>query len=209
MGDGDYMYAFQRVIMPIALEFNPDLVIVSAGFDAAAGDHLGGCFVTPAGYAHMTHMLMSLAGGKVVVCLEGGYNLKSISNSALAVTRTLMGEPPGRLHDGNVACRSAVDVVNQCVKQQSRYWRCMKPRMAPPGQWTQPDDDAARLNGEHPPSSWLRMTDLLEDVIRAWQSQNMRQKYRMSPLPIFRERISISFENQVLATSVSPSRDSL
>jgi acetoin utilization deacetylase AcuC-like enzyme len=64
------MYAFQRVIMPIALEFNPDLVIVSAGFDAAAGDSLGGCFVTPAGYAHMTHMLMCLADGKIVVCLE-------------------------------------------------------------------------------------------------------------------------------------------
>lgn len=70
MCDGDYMYAFQRVIMPIALEFNPDLVIVSAGFDAAAGDTLGGCFVTPAGYAHMTHMLMCLADGKIVVCLE-------------------------------------------------------------------------------------------------------------------------------------------
>lgn len=44
--------------------------LVSAGFDAAAGDTLGGCYVTPAGYAHMTHMLMSLAHGKVVVCLE-------------------------------------------------------------------------------------------------------------------------------------------
>jgi len=64
------MYAFQRVIMPIAIEFDPDLVIISAGFDAAAGDELGGCYVTPAGYAHMTHMLMSLADGKVVVCLE-------------------------------------------------------------------------------------------------------------------------------------------
>lgn len=49
----------------------PDLVLaVSAGFDAAAGDELGKCMVTPAGYAHMTHMLMSLANGKIVVCLE-------------------------------------------------------------------------------------------------------------------------------------------
>lgn len=89
MGDGDYMYAFQNLIMPIANEFDPDFVIgmwtwhdehvgrikltnwtVAAGFDAAAGDELGGCFVTPACYAHMTHMLMSLAGGKVAVCLE-------------------------------------------------------------------------------------------------------------------------------------------
>lgn len=46
------------------------LTSVSAGFDAAAGDELGGCEVTPAGYAHMTYMLSSLAGGKVVVALE-------------------------------------------------------------------------------------------------------------------------------------------
>ena len=44
--------------------------VVAAGFDAAIGDQLGGCFVSPACYAHMTHMLMSLASGKVVVCLE-------------------------------------------------------------------------------------------------------------------------------------------
>jgi len=43
---------------------------VSAGFDAAAGDSIGGCFVTPPGYAHMTAMLKTLANGKIVVCLE-------------------------------------------------------------------------------------------------------------------------------------------
>jgi histone deacetylase 6 len=65
MGDAEYMAAFTKVVMPIAQEFDPDLVIVSAGFDAAAGDELGGCWVTPACYSHMTHMLMSLADGKV------------------------------------------------------------------------------------------------------------------------------------------------
>jgi histone deacetylase 6 len=43
---------------------------VSAGFDAADGDDLGECHVTAAGYAHMTHMLSGLAGGKMVVALE-------------------------------------------------------------------------------------------------------------------------------------------
>jgi histone deacetylase 6 len=43
---------------------------VSAGFDAAAGDDLGECLVTPAGYAHMTYMLGGLAGGRLVVALE-------------------------------------------------------------------------------------------------------------------------------------------
>ena len=46
---------------------------VAAGFDAAIGDQLGGCLVSPACYAHMTHMLMSVAGGKLVVCLEVSY----------------------------------------------------------------------------------------------------------------------------------------
>lgn len=58
MTDGDYMYAFQNIVMPVAYEFNQDLVIISAGFDAAEGDMLGGCHVSPAGFAHMTHMLM-------------------------------------------------------------------------------------------------------------------------------------------------------
>lgn len=70
MGDADYMFAFQHVVMPVAYDFDPDLVIIAAGFDAAVGDQLGGCFVTPTCYAHMTHMLMSLAEGKLVVCLE-------------------------------------------------------------------------------------------------------------------------------------------
>ena len=42
MGNGDYMAAFQHVLLPIAYEFNPSLVIISAGFDAAVGDPIGG-----------------------------------------------------------------------------------------------------------------------------------------------------------------------
>lgn len=45
---------------------------MSAGFDAARGDPLGGCLVTPECYAHMTHLLLGLAGGKVAVVLEVG-----------------------------------------------------------------------------------------------------------------------------------------
>ena len=46
------------------------LFLVSAGFDAAEGDDLGECLVTPTGYAHMTHLLSGLAGGRLVVALE-------------------------------------------------------------------------------------------------------------------------------------------
>jgi acetoin utilization deacetylase AcuC-like enzyme len=94
MGDADYLHAFDEVIMPIAHSFNPELVLVSAGFDAARGDPLGGCDVTPRGYAQMTHRLLSLAKGKVVVALEGGYNLSAISRGMESVLRVLLGEAP-------------------------------------------------------------------------------------------------------------------
>lgn len=55
---------------PLSLQFNPELVLVSAGFDAARGDPLGGYHVTPEGYAHLTHLLMSLAAGRVLLILE-------------------------------------------------------------------------------------------------------------------------------------------
>ncbi|KAE8167019.1 hypothetical protein BDV40DRAFT_296049 [Aspergillus tamarii] len=178
MGDGDYMYAFQQIVMPIAQEFNPDLVIVASGFDAAVGDELGGCFVTPTCYAHMTHMLMTLANGKVAVCLEGGYNFRSISKSALAVTKTLMGDPPDRLHS-TFPSKLATTTVRRVMMIQSQFWNCMYPKA--------PQEEGL----------W---TDRLHDVIRAYQSKRLYENYKLTSLYIYRTAISRSFENQVLAT---------
>jgi len=96
MGDAEYMLAFERLVLPVSQMFAPDLVLVSCGFDAARGDPLGGYDVTPECYAMMTRMLMTglpSARGRVVLALEGGYNLDSIKHSALACVRALRGEP--------------------------------------------------------------------------------------------------------------------
>lgn len=85
MSDVDYMYAFQRVVMPVAYEYKPDFVIVSAGFDAADGDKLGEFNVTPAGFAHMTHQLSALAGGKLVLALEVSAQTLHTQHSRLTV----------------------------------------------------------------------------------------------------------------------------
>ena len=89
IGDNDYLSAFEHVVMPIARQFEPDITIVSAGFDAARGDPLGGCDVTPEGYAQMTFLLSSLSAGRILVVLEGGYNLRSISASAASVMKVI------------------------------------------------------------------------------------------------------------------------
>ncbi|KAL4078462.1 hypothetical protein V8B97DRAFT_1865803 [Scleroderma yunnanense] len=131
MTDADYIHAFQQIVMPIALEFAPELVIISAGFDAAEGDDLGECHVTPTGYAHMTYMLSSLAGGKLVVVLEGGYNLDSISNSALAVARVLLGEAPPELPP-MIASEAGTETVWQVALEQNKYWKSVNPKACEP-----------------------------------------------------------------------------
>jgi histone deacetylase 6 len=187
MGDNDYLYAFDEVVIPIAFEFDPDLVIVAAGFDAAEGDELGGCHVSPAGYAHMTHKLMGLANGRLVVCLEGGYDLKAISKSALAVTKTLMGEPPDRIpgysdNDPDAkASRLGVATVSMVKRHQAAYWHCMHPKK----------EDLPRLTAQS-----VQMHSLISD----WRSMLFSKEYGLEPMVIDRNFLSRSFENNVLAT---------
>uniref|UniRef100_A0A670YHZ9 Protein deacetylase HDAC6 n=1 Tax=Pseudonaja textilis TaxID=8673 RepID=A0A670YHZ9_PSETE len=126
MGDSEYLAAFHQIIMPVSYEFNPELVLVSAGFDAARGDPLGGCLVTPECYAHMTHLLLGLAGGKVAVVLEGGYNLDSISESMTMCTRSLLGDPPpplGRLKPPHL---SALQSLARVTAVHRKYWASLR-----------------------------------------------------------------------------------
>ncbi|XP_065013110.1 histone deacetylase 5-like isoform X1 [Musa acuminata AAA Group] len=90
--DADYIAVWDHVLIPIAKEYNPDIILVSAGFDAAIDDPLGGCCVTPHGYSLLLQKLMQFAQGKIVMVLEGGYNLKSIANSVLACAKVLLQE---------------------------------------------------------------------------------------------------------------------
>ncbi|CAL9702786.1 unnamed protein product [Knipowitschia caucasica] len=125
MGDGDYIAAFHQVVMPIATEFNPDLVLVSAGFDAARGDPLGGYNVTPEGYAHLTHLLLTLASGRLVMILEGGYNLTSISESMALCTSVLLGDPPPLIQPPPPH-HSAVETINNVIRHHAPYWKSIR-----------------------------------------------------------------------------------
>ncbi|XP_067250495.1 histone deacetylase 6 isoform X1 [Chanodichthys erythropterus] len=126
MGDPEYMAAFHHLVMPISREFAPELVLVSAGFDAARGDPLGGYQVTPEGYAHFTHQLMSLAAGRVLVILEGGYNLTSISESMSMCTSMLLGDSPPPLEHLPPPKTSAAVTINNVLRAHAPFWSSLR-----------------------------------------------------------------------------------
>jgi acetoin utilization deacetylase AcuC-like enzyme len=94
-GDEEYLRAFNEVLVPVARRFQPQLILVSAGFDAHWADHLAMMQVTVKGFAQMVMILKDLADelcqGRLVFTLEGGYNLKVVASSTKAIFDVLLG----------------------------------------------------------------------------------------------------------------------
>ncbi|KAL9679772.1 hypothetical protein QQ045_017639 [Rhodiola kirilowii] len=121
-GDPDYLAVWDHILIPVARNYNPDLIIVSAGFDAALGDPLGGCCLTPYGYSVMLEKLLDLANGKVVMALEGGYNLKSTANSVLACMKVLLEHKPIPGSLGGYPFQSTWRVIEAVRRHLCQYW---------------------------------------------------------------------------------------
>ncbi len=97
-GDSDYVAAFQDVLVPIADRFAPELVLVSAGFDAHRDDPLASMNASDEGYAALMSIVMDIAarhaGGKLVLTLEGGYDLDALGRSVRACVDVAAGATP-------------------------------------------------------------------------------------------------------------------
>jgi acetoin utilization deacetylase AcuC-like enzyme len=95
-GDEEYVKAFEERVIPVVRDYNPELILLSAGYDAHALDPLGGMNVTAQGFAAMTQQLLKVAQekcqGRLVLTLEGGYDLKGLKDSVEACLETLIGE---------------------------------------------------------------------------------------------------------------------
>ncbi len=87
-GDAEYLRIFREVLRPAIDAFKPDLVLVSAGFDAHRDDPLASMAITEAGFAVMTRLVREAAddhcGGRMVSVLEGGYDLGALARSVEA-----------------------------------------------------------------------------------------------------------------------------
>jgi acetoin utilization deacetylase AcuC-like enzyme len=122
--DAGYLYALNNVLVPIAKEFEPEFVLVSAGFDAHVADPLASMNVTTFGFGLFMDLIKEIAEkwskGKIVIALEGGYNLDAIAGSTLSVFNSLLSGR-GKRREGMVS-KSVVDRVDEIKGVQRRYW---------------------------------------------------------------------------------------
>jgi acetoin utilization deacetylase AcuC-like enzyme len=91
-----YEPVFRQVMSPAADRFNPQLILVSAGFDAHWKDPLGGMYLSTAGFAKLTGIIIELADylcdGRLVMVQEGGYDLQAMANCAATCVNLLLGD---------------------------------------------------------------------------------------------------------------------
>jgi acetoin utilization deacetylase AcuC-like enzyme len=135
-GDRGYREAFERIVVPIARQFAPDLLLVSSGLDPSRLDPLGRMVVTAEGFRAMTRMMVEVAeefcGGRLVVLHEGGYAPTYAPYCGLAIVEELCGERSGIVDDlapFSAQLRPSLEVdpstehaVREIVEFQRRYW---------------------------------------------------------------------------------------
>jgi acetoin utilization deacetylase AcuC-like enzyme len=127
-GDEDLLAVYRQLLVPVAREYEPGLIIVSAGFDIHADDPLGGMKGTSSGAAALARLFVDLAGelcgGRLLLVLEGGYDLAALRDSVAAVLDELDGRRHTRLSPGgeSEATRRQIERVRAL---HGRTWKCL------------------------------------------------------------------------------------
>jgi acetoin utilization deacetylase AcuC-like enzyme len=120
-GDGAFVSLVEHVVAQLAREFEPRLVLVSAGFDAHHADPLGSCRVTEAGFAEMAGVLRRVCaelGVPLGLVLEGGYSVEALAGSVCALAPVLGAvDPPAAGPDTGIHPLSA-----EALTRVSRFW---------------------------------------------------------------------------------------
>ena len=150
IGDSEYLYIFDKLIIPVIKDYNPDLIFISCGFDAGENDFSGCLKCTPITYAFMTKKLMEL-NKNLIFTLEGGYTLDTLKRCSECVIRTLLNEENSfdKLMIENYlelnGCDNlnlskivneyeeifrpvgyVMEKINSVIKENENYWNCIK-----------------------------------------------------------------------------------
>jgi acetoin utilization deacetylase AcuC-like enzyme len=113
-GEDVFCGLVEHVVLPAARAFDPNLVLVSAGYDAHRDDPVGGCSLDTSSFAELTRQVLTL--GKPVGCvLEGGYDLDGLAMSVAATMAVLAG-------GGEPGSHERGPIVEEAAAAVGRYW---------------------------------------------------------------------------------------
>jgi len=122
-GDEEFLWIFQKVLLPVADQFKPEFILVSAGFDIAADDPLGGMKASREGFGGLTAALLAAAGTsaqeRLALFLEGGYDLPSLKAGMKEVLQRLAGEIRTPVSPASIteAFEREIDPIIQVVRK--------------------------------------------------------------------------------------------
>ncbi|XP_060163036.1 polyamine deacetylase HDAC10 isoform X4 [Globicephala melas] len=177
-------------------QFNPELVLVSAGFDSAIGDPEGQMQATPECFAHLTQLLQVLAGGRVCAVLEGGYHLESLSQSVCMMVQALLGDPAPPLLGPMVPHGSALESIQSVRVAQAPHWMSLQQQGVAPVLSPSPYSPEGR------PSSLL-LTRRPEFKAAATQDvaalSSLLDQPRLNPTPPVRTAVALAAPDAALA----------
>jgi acetoin utilization deacetylase AcuC-like enzyme len=132
-GDADFSKVIYFIVNPLAQAYEPDMILVSCGFDLYYRDPLGGMRGTGDGYGLMTFFLLGIAEkvcrGRIAFIMEGGYSLRGIRECALRVMQELCGvsSVPGKSIDKVVGARpKKVSAIAKAMEVQRKYWKIFR-----------------------------------------------------------------------------------
>lgn len=133
-GDAEFLKIFRTILKPVALDYKPDLVLLSAGFDIYYKDPLGGMNVSPAGFANLIRVILDIAdeccNGKLVTVLEGGYDLTGLTQSTKKVLQEMRGETNQSQKDLDSIEGKAEpyidEIINTVIDQIKPLWKVFR-----------------------------------------------------------------------------------
>ncbi len=138
-GDADYLYVFREFLLPVAREYAPELILVSAGFDTHRNDPLAGMGMSGGAYGQLTAILQELAEeccpGRLAFTLEGGYDRTALTDGVAAVLSSLiLGRDDGEPRTGDAATEESEAgavgsetrrVVGELRRVLAPYWKAL------------------------------------------------------------------------------------
>jgi len=127
-GDQDFARIIDELVAPVARQYRPDCIMVSAGYDTHVLDPLGSMAVTTAGFAYMTRVMVDLAAelceGRLVLALEGGYNLQGLADGVLASLHEMTGEGglPTAAFTDLAQKKRVLPALDAALTAAKKYW---------------------------------------------------------------------------------------